>query len=71
MKPSPKQRANAPTDDYPVHSFTSLLTDLATICANHIQPTDDLPAFTKITTPTPLQRRAFELLAVSHHHGLA
>src|SRR5215212_5470227 len=47
-------------DDTPVHSFTSLLTDLATICANHIQPTDDLPAFTKTTTPTPLQRRAFE-----------
>jgi transposase len=57
-------------DDHPVHSFTSLLTDLATICANHIQPTTDLPAFTIITTPTPLQRRAFELLGVSHHHGL-
>ena len=58
-------------DDYPVHSFTSLLADLATICANHIQPTDDLPAFTILTTPTPLQRRAFELLGVSHRHGLA
>jgi len=58
-------------DDYPVHSFTSLLADLATICANKIQPTDDMPAFTKITTPTPLQRRAFELLGISHRHGLA
>jgi len=57
-------------DDYPVHSFTSLLADLATICANRIQPTDDLPAFTKTTTPTPLQRRAFDLLGVSHRHGL-
>jgi transposase len=57
-------------DDTPVHSFTSLITDLETICANTIQPTDDLPAFTKTTTPTPLQRRAFELLAVSHRHGL-
>jgi hypothetical protein len=57
-------------DEHPVHSFTSLLTDLATICANHIQPTADLPAFTILTTPTPLQRRAFELLGVSHHHGL-
>ena len=57
-------------DDYPVHSFTSLLADLATICANRIQPTDDLPAFTKTTTPTPLQRRAFELLGVSYRHGL-
>ena len=58
-------------DDYPVHSFTSLLADLATICANQIQPTDDMPAFTMITTPTPLQHRAFELLGVSHRHGLA
>jgi transposase len=46
-------------DDYPVHSFTSLLTDLATICANHIHPTADLPAFTILTTPTPLQRLGF------------
>ena len=58
-------------DDYPVHSFTSLLADLATICANHVQPTSDLPAFTILTTPTPLQRRALELLGVSHRHGFA
>ena len=58
-------------ENTPVHSFTSLLADLATICANQIQPTDDLPAFTKTTTPTPLQRQAFELLGVSHRHGLA
>ena len=58
-------------DNYPVHSFTSLLADLATICANQIQPTNDLPAFTILTTPTPLQRRALELLGISHHHGLA
>ncbi|GFG75413.1 hypothetical protein MBOT_27780 [Mycobacterium botniense] len=53
-------------DDHPVHSFTSLLADLATICANQIQPADDMPAFTTITNPTPLQRRALELLDVSH-----
>jgi len=58
-------------DDYPVHSFTSLLADLATICANHIQPHHDVPPFTMITTPTALQRRAFELLGVSHRHGMA
>ena len=57
-------------DHHPVHSFTSLLADLATLCANQIQPTDDMPAFTMTTTPTPLQRRAFELLDVSHRHGL-
>jgi hypothetical protein len=59
------------TDNTPVHSFTSLLADLATICANHIQPAHDLPAFTMTTTPTPLQQRAFQLLDVSHRHGLA
>ncbi|UGT89948.1 IS1634 family transposase [Mycobacterium ostraviense] len=56
-------------DDYPVHSFTSLLKDLGTLCVNYIQPIDDMPAFTKLTTPTPLQRRAFELLDVSHRFG--
>ncbi len=58
-------------DDYPVHSFTSLLADLATICANHIQPANDTPAFTIITAPTSLQRRAFELLGLSHRLGYA
>lgn len=57
-------------DGTPVHSFTTLLADLATICANTIQPTQDTPAFTKITNPTPLQRQAFELLDTPHHHGL-
>jgi len=59
------------TQDTAVHSFTSLLADLATVCANQIQPAHDMPAFTMITSPTPLQRRAFELLGVSHRHGLA
>lgn len=57
-------------DDTPVHSFTSLLADLATICSNQIQPADDTPAFTMLTTPTPLQRRAFELLGVTHRLGM-
>ena len=58
-------------EDTPVHSFTSLLADLATLCANQIQPADDMPAFTMPTSHTPLQRRAFELLDLSHRHGLA
>jgi hypothetical protein len=51
----------------PVHSLATLLADLATITANRIQPAADLPGFTLITTPTPVQRRAFELLGVSCH----
>jgi hypothetical protein len=56
----------------PAHSFTSLLADLATICLNQIQPADPaLPAFRLITTPTPLQRQALDLLNVSHRLGTA
>jgi Transposase DDE domain len=70
---SPSARAKAATkvtaDGGPVHSFQTLLADLATIAANHIQPTGGLPGFTVITTPTPLQRRAFELLGVSCRLG--
>jgi Transposase DDE domain len=56
----------------PVHSFDSLLTDLATICLNQIQPADPaLPAFRLITTPTPLQRHTLDLLGVSHRLGIA
>ncbi|MDI3312955.1 MAG: IS1634 family transposase [Mycobacterium sp.] len=58
------------TDDAtPVHSFTSLLADLATLCANRIQPTADMAAFTMFTTPTALQHRAFELLGTTHRLG--
>jgi transposase len=56
----------------PVHSFATLLKDLATIAANKVQPLNtDLPVFTVITTPTPIQHRAFELLDVSHRLGYA
>ena len=59
-------------DGDPVHSFQSLLGDLATICANRIEPSDtSVGAFHMLTTPTPLQRRAFELLGVSHRLGYA
>lgn len=50
---------------------TSLLADLATVCANHIQPLEQAPAFTMITTPTPLQRQALDLLDISHRRGYA
>lgn len=54
----------------PAHSFESLLEDLGTICVNTIQPTDPaIPPFKKVSLPTPLQRRAFELLGVSCHLG--
>jgi len=70
---SPSARAKDATkhspSGQPVHSLATLLADLATIAASRIQPAAGLPAFTIITTPTPVQRRAFELLGVSHRLG--
>jgi hypothetical protein len=55
-----------------VHSFGTLLADLGTICLNTIAPADPaLPGFRLVTTPTALQRQAFDLLGVSHRLGTA
>ena len=49
-----------------MHSFASLLADLATICLNTIAPADPaLPGFRLVTTPTAFQRHAFGLLGVA------
>jgi hypothetical protein len=66
-----KAATKATTGGASVHSFATLLDDLATIAASHIQPAGGLPAFTTITTPTPIQRQAFEFLGVSHRLGYA
>jgi hypothetical protein len=73
---SPRALAKAATKhtpgDLPVHSFATLLTDLSTICLNTIAPADPaLPGFRLLTTPTALQRQAFERLGVSHRLGVA
>jgi hypothetical protein len=67
-----KAAAKRTGDNLPVHSFDSLLRDLATICLNQIQPAGPaLPGFRLVTTPTPLQRQALDLLGVSHRLGTA
>jgi transposase len=49
----------------PLHSFQTLLHDLATVAKNRIQPKDSAaPAFDVITRPTALQQSAFDLLGV-------
>lgn len=66
---SPRAEAKADTkrtsDDRPVHSFTTLLRDLATVAKNRVLPkTADAIPFDMITKPTPHQRRALDLLTV-------
>jgi transposase len=53
-------------DGIPVHSFGTLLQDLATITKNEIQPNiPNSPTFQQITQPTRTQKKALDLLGVT------
>ena len=67
---SPRAKAKAATkrteDGLPVHSFQTLLADLATLTQNQVRPLGaDAVTLDVLATPTPLQQRAFALLGVS------
>ena len=50
----PRPATKCIDDELPVHSFGSLLADLATICLNTIAPADPaLPRFRLVTPPPP------------------
>lgn len=52
-------------DGGPVHSFVTLIRDLGTLVKNRVQPrTDGVDAFDIITKPTPIQKKALDLLNV-------
>ena len=55
------------TEGLPLHSFRTLLTDLATLTRNRCVQPQVAPEheFTMLSTPTPLQQRALELLRLS------
>jgi transposase len=54
------------SDGMKIHSFQTLLGDLATIVINRVQPKDQtIVAFDMLTRPTEIQQRAFDLLAVT------
>jgi hypothetical protein len=62
-----KARTKRTEDDLPVHSFQTLLRDLATLVKNRVHPKNAGDAqFDVLTTPTPVQQRAFELLEISY-----
>jgi hypothetical protein len=66
-RPSPaaKRKANTKrTDDgLPVHSFRTLLADLATLTRNTVRWAN-APAMALLASPTPIHQRAFDLLGV-------
>ena len=61
-----KQTTGVTPDGLPVHSFRTLLADLATLARNTIitaiNPTYPL---TVVTRPTPVQQKAFDLLGLA------
>ena len=62
-----KAKADTKTtaEGFPVHSLKTLLADLATLTLNQVTlPTNPDQGFPMIAQPTPLQRKAFELLEV-------
>ena len=59
-----KARTRKTDDGAPVHSFRTLLADLATLTRNTVRFGDALP-MTVLSRPTPIQQRAFSLLGVS------
>jgi Transposase DDE domain len=65
---SPRAQRKAQTkrtaDGRPVHSFQTLLDDLATVTKNRVRFVQSNTETTLLTTPTPLQQRAFDLLQV-------
>lgn len=58
-----KVRTRRTTDGFPVHSFQTLLKDLATLTRNRVRIAGGA-SFEQLARPTPLQQRAFELLEV-------
>ena len=60
----PRKAASKRTDDgLPVHSFRSLMADLATLTRNTVVSLER-QLWRILAKPTPVQRRAFELLAI-------
>jgi Transposase DDE domain len=59
-----KARSRQTENGETVHSFRTLLADLATLTRNTVRFGDALP-MTMLSRPTPIQRRAFSLLGVA------
>jgi transposase len=60
-----KQTTGMTPDELPVHSFRTLLGDLATMARNTIVTAiNPLYPLTVVTRPTPVQQKAFDLLGV-------
>ncbi|MBI4729579.1 MAG: IS1634 family transposase [Acidobacteria bacterium] len=60
-----KARCRTTGNGQPVHSFHTLIDDLGTIVKNELRTPGETKTFRLTTLPTPVQRRAFDLLGIS------
>jgi len=65
-----KDQTHQTPEGLPVHSFPTLLAEMATLTRNRcvpagVDPADARAAFTLLATPTPLQAQAFALLGLN------
>jgi transposase len=54
-------------DDFAAHTLPDLLADLGTLTRNQIRTSASEHTFTRLTTPTPLQAHALDLLDIKLH----
>ncbi len=74
-RPSESARRKAATkrtaDDLPAHSFRTLLDDLSGMALNQLRlPGHGESLLSVVTRPTPVQKRAFQLLGVNPDHNV-
>ena len=55
------------TDGHAAHSFSDLIAELGTLCRNEVRVGNAEHTFSRLTKPTELQARAFDLLNVKLH----
>ena len=59
-----KASSHETADGFAAHNFADLIAELGTLCRNEVRFGAAQNTFTRLTKPTDLQARAFELLAV-------
>ncbi|MCY4458787.1 MAG: transposase [Albidovulum sp.] len=66
-----KDAAMRAADDLPAHSFRTLLDDLSGMALNQLRlPSHGVSLLSVVTKPTPVQKRAFQLLGVDPGHNV-
>ncbi|MGC8685786.1 MAG: hypothetical protein ACP5T7_08905 [bacterium] len=66
MRAIKKAQSKVNEQGLPVHSFQSLLQDLATLAKHRVRTHNSVETFETYTVPTAVQKKAFELLGIDY-----